>query len=266
MSWTLGPLTIGRHTYGRNVIRYAGGGTGTATLTRTSLFTDGRSETVGVSGAVSIDAAVPDVWIDGDVPFGAKVARITYKIGVTTLVVPVEVRTNSVISDPFTGLSVNVIGAEIGDRSWHSATSASWLEVTVWGDPLINARPEQAPTQAFSVYTTTERDRASLATLCGSRRSLLLRTPDLGMPDAWFVLLGERVEQRLVQTADEVWRRHAWSAQTLARPSTARAHAGETLATLAAEVPGTLADIQTRWATLGAIAAAVITPEVAVAP
>ena len=262
MSWTSGALSVDRFNYGRNVITYAGGGVGTLTLTRTTTYADGRVETVDVAGAVAIPATAPGLWIDGDVPFGAKVSGVVYQLGAVTVEVPSEARTTAVLSDPFTGLSTSVIGTEIGDRTWHSSTSASWLEVAVLGNPLVSARPEQAPQQALSVFTTTRADREALAAMCGPRRTLLLRTTIAGVDDMWFTLVGERVESRLIaQDGTDEWRRHSLEAYTVTRPNAARPHAGETLAAVALEVPTTLGDIAARWPTLGAIAAEVLTAE-----
>lgn len=262
MSWTSGALSVDRFNYGRNVITYAGGGVGTLTLTRTTTFADGRVETVDVAGAVDVPGSVPGMWIDGDVPFGAKVSSVDYQLGATTVAVPSEARTTAVLSDPFIGMSTSVIGTEIGDRTWHSSTSASWLEVAVLGNPLVSARPEQAPRQALAVFTTTRADREALASMCAPRRTLLLRSHIAGVDDMWFVLVGDRIESRLVaQDGTDEWRRHSLEAYTVTRPDAARAHAGETLGALAIEEPGTLADIAARWATLAAIAAEVLTPE-----
>lgn len=262
MSWTSGALSVDRFNYGRNVITYTGGGVGTVTLTRTTTFADGRTETVNVAGAVAIPAPAPGLWIDGDVPFGAKVSGVIYQLGATSVAVPSEARTTAVLSDPFTGLSTSVIGTEIGDRTFHSSTSASWLEVVNLGDPLVNARPEQAPRQSLAVFTTTRADREALGAMCAPRRTLLLRTPIAGVDDMWFVLVGERVESRLIaQDGTDEWRRHSWDAYTVARPDATRPHAGETLAAVALEVPTTLGAVAARWATLGAIAAEVLTAE-----
>lgn len=263
MTWTNGPLTIQRHTYGRNVVRYAGGGSGTLQLTRSVTYVDGRTEAVVVAGALGgVPGADPGVWIDGDVPFGAKVQSVGYRLGSTIVVVPVEDRAESVLSDPATGLSVTVIGTEIGDRSWESSTSVTWLDVQVGGSPLVHSRPEQAPTQQFALFTTTRADREAVAALCGRRVPLLLRTPDTGVDDMWFVLAGERTEQRLFeQHADDEWRKHTWTAHSAPRPSASLRHAGDTLGALYATEPTTLGAIAARWTTLGAIAAEPLVPE-----
>ena len=262
MSWTSGPLTVERYTYARNLVRYAGGGTGTVGVTRTATYADGRVEAVVVAGAGSFPGSVPGVWVDGDVPYGSKVASIRYGVGATTITVPAEVRAWSVLSNPLTGLSVKVIGAEVGARSWHSSTSVSWLDVAIDGAPLIEARPEQAARQSLSLYTTTRGERDAVATLCAARTPLLLRMGESGVDDMWFALVGERVEERLfTQQADDEWRKHSWECYTVPRPSSTTPHAGSTLGDVRTDTPTDLAAVAAKWATLGDIAAAVLVPE-----
>lgn len=249
------------HPWGRNAVIYDGAQTGTVAVTRTTTYADGRVETVPLAGTVGgVNGAVPDVWFDGDVPFGAKVDTVVYRVGSESLAVPPEDRAESIISDPTTGLSVNVIGTETGDVAWQSSTSVSWLNVTVGGAPLVAARPEQAAREELVLFTTTRRDREVLAQLCASRRPLLLRTPDSGVDDRYFILAGERVESRLfTQEAGDEWRRHSWECYTVPRPTSVR-HAGETLGAIAA-TGATLADLAAQWSTLGAMAAAALTVE-----
>ena len=259
MTWTSGPLTIQRYTYARNLVRYAGGGVGTVGIARTTTYVDGRVEAIAVAGAGSFPGSVPGVWIDGDVPYGAKVAGVTYRVGAITLVVPAEVREWSILSNPLTGLSVRVIGAEVGSRSWHSSASVSWLDVAIDGAPLIEARPEQAPRQTLSLYTTTRGERDAVAALCAARSPLLLRMGEAGVGDMWFALVGERVEERLFpQQAGDEWRKHSWECYIVPRPQSI--HAGSTLGDVWTDTPTNLAAVAAKWATLGDIASAVLGP------
>lgn len=248
MTWTLGPLTITRHSYGRLVISYTGQLTGP--ITRTVTLRDGQTETVTVAGTATAAGRGVGQWTDADVPFGAKVASIVYRAGSVMLPVPPEDRDWPILSDPFSGEAVSLIGAEIGATTYESATSVAWRQVTIGGDPLVTARPEQAPVTSLTLYSTTREARETLTRLLGPRRELLLRTPDLGAPDMWVAVVGARAEQRLdSRDADDDWRSHTLEAHRLSRPAATRAHAtGATLGALNAAVGPTG---RGRWATSG---------------
>lgn len=253
--WSGGTLTVSGYSYARNVISHSGG-SGTATLTRTTTYTDGRTETVQVAGAVGVDAAAPQVWIDGDVPFGPSVSSVVYALGSSRVSVPGQDSRWEVLSDPVTGRSVEVIGTSIESRTWESATSAQWLQVVRHGHPLVHTRPEQMSTIPFAVYTTSRAARERLVELFVDRRPLLLRSPDAGVDDMWFVLVGARTEKRIhSQMADEEWRLHEWEAYLVGRPDPALGgHTGDTLGDLHAHTPTTLQDVADGWVTLGDIA------------
>lgn len=233
-SWVSGAWTIRRHTYGRNTIRYAGGGSGTISVSRTTTFTDGTVETVTVSGAGALDAAVPVVLVDGDVPFGAKVASIVYRCAAVSITVEVESRRWSVLSDPITGTSVTVVGAELGDLSYTSAGSVSWRPDSPGSDPLVDQRPEMAPAETLAFYTTTRAAAATVAALCLLRRPLLLRSPDGGTEDTWLALVGDRTVARVTRRSAEAWRRHAWTVQRLSRQQPDALHTADTVGDLEA--------------------------------
>ena len=260
--WTSGGWTVSRHTYGRNILRYAGGGSGSYTLTRSVTYTDGTVESLQVAGGVDRPGAEPAAYVDAEVPFGPKVSSITYSDGTTSVVVPAESRRWSVLSDPTTGLSVSVVGAELGDLSYHSETSVSWLSVSVGGDPLVDSRPEQSPVETLSVFTTSTAAERRLAVLAGPRRPLLLRSPEVGTVDTWLVLVGDRTVSRITRRAGEPWRRHDWDVHRMAPPSRGRAHTADTLAELAS-VAVTLGDLSASYpgGTLGTLAAAVLAAE-----
>lgn len=236
--WTAGPWTVRRHTYGRNTLEFAGGGSGTFSLTRTVNFKDRPLEKVVVSGCESLPGAEPTVVVDADVPFGEKVSSIVYEAGDGWAVAPdVEARRWSVLSDPFTGVSVNVVGEELGETTWHSDTTVSWLSVTVGGDPVVDARPEQSPTMALSVFTASRADERRLAAMAGTRRPLLLRHPNLNTDDSWVVLVGDRSQSRIVRRASEQWRRHEWTVHTVSRQHAGARQAANTLGDFVAHYP-----------------------------
>lgn len=253
-----GALTVQPYSWARTAITYAGGGSGVVTLIRTTTYDDGRVVSVPVAGAVSVPAAAGDVWIDGDAPLGDGIASIVYSMAGSSVNARVEDRRWEVLSDPYTGESLTVIGANISTKSWESETSATFRHVEVLGAPLVHARPEQSPTVKLAVYTTTRADREVLDLLFHERRPLLLRSPDRGVDDLWFVVVGERTESRIAdQHANDEWRIHEWEAFEVPRPD-ARLdgrHAGANLGLLHEAVPTTLQAIANRWSDLGKIAA-----------
>ena len=255
--WEDGPLAIRRGTYGRYLIAWAGGGTGRSTLIREVTYTDGTVERVVIPGSHDVPLAAADVWVDGDAPYGEDVESIHFKLGGSSVKVSPDPRRFEVLSDPFNGLAANVVGTEITDLTWESATSITYRNVSVWDEPLAHARPEQKPTQQLALFTTTRRDRELVAEMCAQRRPLLLRSPNSGVDDMWFILEGARTEQRLhAQLARERWRKHTWTLHLLDRPDsrTSGRHVGDTLGDIAAAVPTTLGDIAAKWPTLGDIA------------
>ena len=262
-SWTTGPLTVATHTYARMAITYTGGGTGRSTLTRTTVLTDGTRFVEPVFGAVSVPADEPQTWIDGDTPYGAKVASQTYSFaGYIVDVIP-DRRRRSILSDPVSGISVPVIGESLGDRTFPSSTAVVYLDTVAGSDPLVNSRPEQEPTQDLGVYTTSRTAREVLQSLFSSRRRLLLRSPD--REDYWFALAGERVERRLSERGRSEWRLHKWQVQMLDRPDarTSMASSGETLGHLWAKYPTDLSALNAAATTLGGLSLLITQSEVA---
>lgn len=240
-SWVNGALTVERTTHAQTALRWAGGSTGRLTLNRTTVWADGRSETVAVAGAVDVPGVAADMWVDGEAPFGDGIRSITYAMGATAVTIQPAALGHEVISDPVSGVSVPVIGAQAEGHAWESATEVSWLHVQAGGYPLVHARPEQAPTEQIAVYTTSREDRELLAGLFALRRPLLLRSPRPGVPDRWFAVVGARQEQRLHQKrVDDEWRLHEWQAHTLPRPdpATSPRHAVNNLGHLHAYMHG----------------------------
>lgn len=267
-AWEDGPLSVRRTLYAANLASWAGGGIALGTLTRTVTYVDGRTETVQIPGAVGHQLAAADVWVDGDVPFGPKVASITYHLDGRSVTMPAEDRPWEVLSNPFTGEAANVIGTTIGPRSWHSATAVTYRDIRVWDAPMVHSRPEQAPTQELALFTTSRRDREAVARMMSTRSPLLLRSPHTGWDDVWFAIEGDRAEERLAgRLINEEWRRHSWTLHTVPRPdvSTSGRHVSDTLGDLHAAVPTTLGDIAARWATLGDIAMDTLAPEARIA-
>ena len=249
--WVSGRLTAEARNYGRLVIHDSGGVA--STLVRTVTTIDGDRVVTALGRA----SGAPDMWVDGDAPLDAGTTAITYTLGGATLSIPPDAlaRDWPLLSNPVAGESASVIGAELGDRSWASSTAVHWLDVTAAGYPAVAARPEQAATQALTFYTTSRWARRQVDRLTADRAPLLLRTPDEGLEDIWFVLAGERAEQRIAsQDVNEEWRRHTWTLIPVDRPTAP--HALNNLGNIAAATPANLGAIASRWPTLGAVAAA----------
>lgn len=254
-------MQVVQHTYGRNAISYSGSGSGIHTLTRTTTYSDGRIITEPVAGAVGVNGGQSDVWIDGDAPYGESVASVTYQFGASVEAVPVEFRRWPIVSDPSAGQSVITVGAEIGSQSWQSATTATWLDVRVMGAPAIHSRPEQSSVQSLTLITTSRTARDTLNVMAARRQPICFRTPELGLDDMWFVLVGERTEERILsQSVNQQWRQHTWDLHAVPRPVAAR-HTLHNLGEVA-EQGETLGDLAALWATLGDIAIANLGPEV----
>lgn len=257
--WENGPLSVKRGIYGSYLITWAGGVTGRGYLVRTTTYTDGRVEYQYIPGSANFDLATPDVWVDGDAPYGEGIESITFGVNATKVTVPPESRRWEILSDPFTGLAANVIGSEITDLTWESATTVAYRHVTPLGAPHVHSRPEQSPSQQLAFYTTSRGDRELVARMCANRRPLLLRSPNSGVDDMWFALDGARTEQRLHgRLAHEEWRQHTWTLRLIDRPDHRHSgrHVSDTLGGVRDAVPTTLGDVAVKWSTLGDIALA----------
>uniref|UniRef100_UPI002622698F sialidase family protein n=1 Tax=uncultured Tessaracoccus sp. TaxID=905023 RepID=UPI002622698F len=231
----------------RFVISWAGRGTGKADLVRTSHMVDGS--TVQLVIASDVDLRGAEQWVDSEAPYGEHVVQHIYRLGSAWVDVPPVASGVVALSDPISGRTVPLIGAEVGDLTFESSTEVTWLHVTPGGHPLMSVRPEQSPVEQLTFYTTTDSDRLLLGELMATRRPLLLRTGERGVADRWFTLAGPRVEQRLhSQMAREQWRRHSWDVIEVPRPKI-KANAG--IATLGQLHEAIEPSVSRRWRVSG---------------
>ena len=250
MKWQSGGLKVSQASFARFVISWVGAGGGEADLVRTSHMADGS--TVQLVIASDIDLRGAEQWVDSEAPYGPHVVQHIYRLGSAWVDVPPVASGVVALSDPISGRTVPLIGAEVGDLTFESSAEVTWLHVTPGGHPLMSVRPEQSPVEQLTFYTTTDADRHLLGELMATRRPLLLRTGEPGVADRWFALAGPRAEQRLhSQVAREQWRRHSWDVIEVPRPKIAT-DAG--IATLGALHDAIDPSISGRWRPVGKLA------------
>lgn len=161
-----------------------------------------------------------------------------------------------VLADPRGGLSAPVTISEWSETAIDGTATPVLVDVD---DPADDAvvwivGPDGARTATITLRADT--DLTTVRNILKAGRPVLLRGSQPGVEDPWLVIRSRR-ERRVTMNVSD-WRRYLVleAGIPVSAPDPTVPVLGDTLADLAAAVPGTLADIAATWSTLAGIAAA----------
>jgi len=207
----------------------------------------------GISGLTGSTVAV-DGEIALNVPATYRIRDDTTGV-VSTTGAPVTVpATLSTVSDPITGLNVDPWIV-----SWDTDTPGPQSSL-VWAvdasTPIVLVAPERAATTPLVILTETLAAADLLGGILASGDVFLVRPACPKLPTVHAVATAREVARFMPDDPDDETRIHRITIQRTGMPDVNTRALGDTLGDVNTAVPTTLGAINTRWGTLGAIAAA----------
>lgn len=158
-----------------------------------------------------------------------------------------------ILSDPITGEPVDVTVVEWPEVKRSARSSV--FDVAGRDTPYVVVDRMGGASSSPVLRTITPTQRAAMRALLQTGQTLYLRSACAGLDDT-YMLVSSVSEVRITNRAADIRRRWNCEVFNVAMPDPSITATGDTLADLAAAVPGTLADIAATWDTLLQIAAA----------